>query len=136
MIVRLLMQTVTVYVVCVVTFIVQTSNFLFSFLLLGRLICDIPSTSFCSLDIPLIFSSSIIVPVFFRSLIRSFCLSNPFTVSTIWKDNGILEQIIYFNFLVLFVAFLTRWCYTRNKRNIPCFPLKTTLSSTYRRHYF
>ena len=88
LILRLLMQTVTVYVVCVVTFIVQTSYFLFSFLL-GRGICGIPS--FYSLAIPLIFSFSIILPGLFRCLIHWLCRSNPFTVTTIWKDTGILE---------------------------------------------
>ena len=80
LILPLLMQTVTVDVVCVVTFIVQTYYFFFSFLLLGRWICGIPATSFCSLAIPLIFSFSIIVPGFFRCLICLFCWSNPFTV--------------------------------------------------------
>ena len=103
----LLMQTVTVYVVCVVTFIVQTCYFFFSFLL-GRGICGIPSTSFCKLAIPFIFSFSIILSGLFRCLIHWFCRSNPFTVTTIWKDTGILEQIIYFNFLFLLVAFFRR----------------------------
>ena len=77
------MQTVTVYVVCVVTFIVQTSYFFFTFLL-GRWISGIPFTSFCSLAIPLIFSLSIIFAGFFRCLIRWFCRCNPFTVTTIF----------------------------------------------------
>ena len=108
LIVRLLMQTVTVDVVCVVTFIVQTSYFS-SFLLLGRWIFGIPGTSFCILTIPFIFSFSIIVADFFRCLIRWFCWSNPFTVTTIWKDTGILEEIIYFNLLFLLVGFFRRW---------------------------
>ena len=102
LILLLLMQTVTVYVVCVITFIVQTSDF-FTFLLLGRWICGIPATSFCSLAIPFIFSFSIIVV-------------------------GILEQIIYFNFLCLLVAFFRRWRYFSLVSRINYFPLKTIFS--------
>ena len=90
------MQTVTIDVVCIVTFIVQTSNFFFSFLL-GRWNGGMPSTSFCSLAIPLIISFSITVPSFFRCLIRWFCRCIPFTVTTIFcffllvssRDDGI-----------------------------------------------
>ena len=103
-----LMQTVTVDVVCVVTFIVHTSYFFCSFLL-GRGICGIPSTSFCSVAIPLIFYFSMIVPGFLRCLIRWFCRSNAFTVTTIWKDTGILEEIINFNFLFLLVGCYRKW---------------------------
>ena len=111
LILRLLMQTVNVDVVCVVTFIVETSYFFFTFLLLGKWISGIPYTSFCSVAIPLIFSFSIIVGGFFRCLISWFCQSNPFTVTTIWKDTGILEEIIYFNLLFLLVGLFSRWWY-------------------------
>ena len=99
MILWLLMQTVTVDVVCIVIFTVHTSYFFFTFLL-GRWISGIPSTSFCSLAIPLIFSFSIIVPAFFRCLICWFCRCNPFTVTTIWND-----------LLFLVVGFFRRWWY-------------------------
>ena len=122
------MQTVTVYVVCVVTFIVHTSYFLFSFLLLERGICGIPSTSLCSLAILLIFSFNIIFSGFFRCLICWFCWSNPFTVTIIWKDTGILEEIIYFNLLFLLVGFFRRWWYIPFVFRRTSFLLKTIFS--------
>ena len=119
------MQTVAVDVVCVVTFIVHTSYFFFTFLLLGTWICGIPSSSFCSLAIPLIFSSSIIVAGFFRCLIRWFCWCNPFTVTTIWKDTGILQKIVYLNLLFRLVGFFRRWWPFPLVFRRTSFPLKT-----------